>query len=525
VAKYTAPFHAPRFTDTQFKEMRKKYIEKHGYTVTFPALSDIIHITKFTPMTAGETRLWKARKYNDIPPGRRAEIREEKARKKAKFLAMLGDPSPDIAQSAGAILTAIDDAQDAISTLACVGLILASAVGGTVASAIVGPLGLILGAASLMNMINPYSHVRKLLRTSSTGRGAKKNLEKLTDKNPFSKKAKFKLLGWRPGMDPPPGMTIMKGTKFPKGWKQGDPFPKGVSVKKGTKIPLGKLKKFKPTIGNAIEALQTTDQIWGVGICLGPIVGFAQAAISGGIRTALGDKVDWKVGWPKKSEAEKEASMAMIAASMTNMQTWMSDKDDEMRSIVSASLAMQVLHDPLTEWNPIDHIEDLGSYLVQAPPPTDPLTREIMEEEGIDPDTASVWPGTNKQWLSIDDIQERVQEQAAANLKHYAEQNRHDLAAFNALNAADDMAMNFMSAMEGPDQIIVDYLRTERIVITILDNGWEYPENVTEAQVRKFEDWCEVHEYMDTSPSAKDIWNYANIFCGFKWLRSPNEFR
>ena len=481
MAQYTAPFHAPRFTDAQFKELRKKYIEKNGYTVTIPALSDIIHITKFKPMTAEEKRLWKARKYDDIPPGRRADIRAEKARKKAKFLAMLGDPSPDIAQSAGAILTAIDDAQDAIATIACLGLIVAAVIGGPVAAAVLGPLGLILGAASLMQMINPYSHIRKLLKTSSTGRGAKKNLEKLTDKNPFSKKAKLKLAK--------------------------------------------RLTKFKPTIGNALEALQTTDQIYGVGICLGPIVGFAQAALSGVIRTASGQDVDWKVGWPKKSEAEKKAAIAAIAASMTNMQTWMSDKDDEMRSIVSASLAMQVLHDPLTEWNPIDHIEDLGSYLVQAPGPEDPLTLEIMEEEGIPPEKLSVWPGTNKQWLSIDDIQERVQEKAAANLRHYAEQNLHDLAAWNALNAADDFAMNFLSAMEGPDQIVIDYIRTERIVITILDNGWIYPENITLAQVRKFEDWCEVHEYMDTSPSAKDIWNYANIFCGFKWLRSPNEFR
>jgi len=73
-------------------------------------------------MTSEETRLWKARKYDEIPSGRRADIRAEKARKKRKFLAMLGDPSPDIAQSAGAILTSIDDAQDAVSTLACIGL-------------------------------------------------------------------------------------------------------------------------------------------------------------------------------------------------------------------------------------------------------------------------------------------------------------------------------------------------------------------------------------------------------------------
>ena len=62
-------------------------------------------------------------------------------------------------------------------------------------------------------------------------------------------------------------------------------------------------------------------------------------------------------------------------------------------------------------------------------------------------------------------------------------------------------------------------------MICILDNGWEYPDDVTEAQVQKFEDWVYVHEYMNTNPSAKEIMHYAQIHCGFTWVRSEQEFR
>ena len=97
--------------------------------------------------------------------------------------------------------------------------------------------------------------------------------------------------------------------------------------------------------------------------------------------------------------------------------------------------------------------------------------------------------------------------------------------AYNALTAADDFAMNFLCAVEGPDQVRLDYLRTERIVMIILDNGWIYPEDITEAQIQKFEDWCYVHEYMNTSPSGKEIQHYAETFCDFSFIRSPDETR
>lgn len=481
MADFTAPFHAPKFTTAEFKEMKRKYVAKHGYAVTFPAWDDIIHVMKFTPMTDREKKLWSQRRYNEIEPGRRAEIREWKEKKRKKFLAMLSDPSPEIALSAGAILTAIDDIQDSVSTLACIGMIGAAVIGGPVAAAVLGPLGLILAASEFMNIINPYSHLRKLLRQGQTGRGAKKLLEKHTDKNPFSKKAKVNLAK--------------------------------------------KLKKFRPTIGNACEALQTTDQIFGIGICLGPVIGFAQSFLSGTVRAVMGEKVTFGEDLPTSPEHLSPAAKAAIANSLLHSSNWQSDADDEMLSILAANVSLQTLYPTLQEWNPIDHVKNLENYLVEAPRPTDPLTLEIIAEEGIPVDAVCVWPQNGKRLLSIADIQESVLERAAPNLKHYAEQNRHSLEAFNALAAADDFALNFLATMEGPDQIRIDYLRTERIVITILDNGWMYPEDITEPQVQKFEDWVYVHEYMDTSPRAKDIWNYAKVFCGFEWVRPPDEFR
>jgi len=524
MAEYLAPFHAPKFTDEEFEAQKAKYVAKHGYTVTVPAWDDIILLTKFKPMTEEETQLWKARRYDEIPEDRRADIRHEKARKKAKFIAMLGDPSPKIARNAAAILTSLDDVQDAVSTLACVGMIGAAVIGGPVAAAVLGPLGLILGASQLLNMLNPMSRFSKAMKGPATGRAPKRILEKQTNKNPFSKEAKLKLGGWNPSMPPPEGMTVPKGTVWPADWKQGDPFPKGVRVAKGTKIPIGRLKKFKPSVGNALEALQVTAGIFGVGICLGPIMGFVQGAISGVIRSTMGERVKLATSAPTPTKYEIAAAKALRATALMHGITWYSDASDETTSIFAASWAMSALYSSVEDWNPIDEIEDIGSYLTECPQPTDILTIEILEEAGFDFEKGCVWPQNGQRWISISDLQETTEKQAAANLRHYAEENNHTLEAFSALSAADDFALNFLAAIEGPDQIVIDYLRTERIVINILDAGWAYPEDITPAQVQKFEDWCYVHEYMDTQPKRKDIWNYAEIFCGFTWEKSPEEF-
>ena len=481
MADYLAPFHGPQFTDEEFEKQRAAYVEKNGYTVTIPTLSDVIHLRPFKPLTPEEERLWKAKQYDMIPADRLKDIREEKDRKRRKFLAMLGDPSPKISRNAAAILTALDDVQDAVSTLACIGLIAGAVIGGPVAAAIAGPLGLILGASTLLNLLNPMSHLRKLGGGLGTGRAAKKKLEDHTDRNPFSKKAKAKTAR--------------------------------------------RIKNFKPTLGNAIEALQTTDQIYGIGISIGPISGFAQMAISGIIRKAMGQKVTISNDYPPATWHEKTAAEALRACAVLNGYQWESDATDETLAIYAASLAMQTLHDSVRSWNPFDEIEDIGSYVIEAPTPTDPLTLEIFDELGIDPETACKWPQNDQRWISLEELQEATEKQATANLRHYGEKYNHTVEAFNALTAADDYALNTLSAIEGPEEIRIDYLHTERAVIAILDSGWIYPEDITPTQIELFEDWLYVNEYLNQQPTRADIQHYAETFCGFSFVRSPEETR
>lgn len=481
MADWLAPFHLPKFTDAKFKKMREAYVKKHGYTITVPVFDDIIKWKLFKPMTEEEKKAWKKKDFSKFPLARLQEIMDEKASKKAKFIAMLADPSPEILSAAGAIMTSLDDAQDALSTLAVIGMITAAVVGGTTASLLAGPVGVLAGAAALLNLLNPLGRLKGLAGKAKTGRGAKKDLEKFSDKNPYSKKAKANMIK--------------------------------------------KMKKFRPGFSNAIEALQVSAGIFGIGVSIGPIMGFVQGYLSGLVRKAAGQKVQMTTN-PHSVPAHVElAQRTLKSQAVMHGYPWKSILSDEMASIIACNLSRQVIEPYLTDWNPFDQVDDLENVMIKAPRPTDILTLEVIEEAGKNLEDICNWPQNGQPWISLGALQESTASTATENLTHFAQENAHDPMALVTLQNAHDFALGTIEAIEGPGHVYIEYSAIERIVIIVLDNGWMYPDDITDAQVVKFEDWCYVHDYMNTVPTATDIFRYAEVFCGFTWARSPDEYR
>jgi len=246
---WTAPFHMPKFTDQGYSISKAKYVAEKGYTVTVPGLSDIIHWSAPEPMTEQEAMDWKKRNWKAFSPERREELRKIKAKKKERYQAMLASPTPEFVTNAGSILTSLDDAQDCISTLAFVGRVAAKLAPRVLSKFFTGPVGWLLLANDVLNLIISLGQYPFMPM------GSKRLAEQCTSSHPFSKKAKV--------------------------------------------ARARKLRSWKPTKGDVIQLLQTTDQVFGVGISLGPIVGFFQDIVSGTVRTIMGQPVS--VRWPWSS--------------------------------------------------------------------------------------------------------------------------------------------------------------------------------------------------------------------------------
>lgn len=525
MAEWLGSFKAPKFQDEKFEKSKDAYNKKNGYTITLPAWDDIIHLKQFPPLTEREKKLWtgtlpiKEMKYEDmtpadityimkqdmkrqprlpentkeetrafkqrqkdlIPEARRQEIATEKAKKKARFMAMLASPAPKVARWVGSWAVAVDNAQDAIATLAVIGMITAAVVGGTTAAVLAGPVGWAAGTAALLNLVNPMKYMKWPKGKVKPGRAAKKDLEKFSDKNPFSKKARAKTAAM--------------------------------------------IKNFRPGVSNLIEALQVTDNMFGVGLSLGPITGLAQDLIAGTVRAMRGEEVKIKTPPPLLPKHVAVAQKVLKSSAVLWATQWKSDFEIERDSMFALNLATQVVTPYMQDWNPFDQVEDLEHLEIEAPRPDDVLTLEIIDELGLKLDDICNWPQNGERWISLGELQETTAAQATENLRTFAAENPNSAEAYIAGQNAHDFAFGSIEAIEGPGTIDQRYSHTERTLIIILDNGWIYPAGITAAQIRKFEEWIAVHEYMNTQPTARDIQHYAQTFCGFSWEVSEDQQR
>ena len=478
--EWLAPFHLPKFTDDKFEKAKDAYNRKNGYVITVPSLGDIIHLRPFPPLTKSEQANYRRKHWHKFSPARLNAIRKYKADRRSKYLAMLASPSPKIVRDAGAILTALDDLQDALSTLSTIGLIAATIIGGSTAAVLAGPLGWIIAASTVMSLINPYSALRGRKRKPTSGRGKKKLLRKLSDKNPFSKKARMKVLK--------------------------------------------RMKNFRPTIGNLLEVAQTTDGIFGIGVSLGPIMGFVQDLAAGAVRKIMGQKVTIKKGMLEMPEYAKKSSRALKAQAVLNGQSWRTDLEDLSFSFIAGNLAMQALKPFMDDFNPFEDVPDLNQYEVMANKITNPIIQEIILEAGHTLEEYEVWPQNGKKWISYVDLYESTNQLATDNLNYFGETFKHENLGFLAANNAHDFSLSLLESVEGPGTIEIEYSHAERIVMTILDHSWMYPEDVTDAQIKIFEDWVFIHEFMNTQPSGKEIQQFVGLHAGFQFVISPDAY-
>jgi hypothetical protein len=436
-------------------KMKAEYVAKYGYTMTVPGLSDIFHIGLETKMTKEEVGLWKARKYDAIPPGRREEIRKMKAKRKAKFLAMLASPTPHIVNNAGSLMTSIDDAQDALGTLAFTGRLALAAAPRMMAKALAGPVGWTLTAAEMLNLVQHLGYQRL-----------------------GSKKAK---------------REKDKATK--DGWKS-----KLYKIRKAARM-----KGIWPSQGRIVEALQVSDNVFGFGICLGPIVGFAIETVTGPMRRITGAKVDVKVPWPflshftMKAQRQARSQLAYIGA---GLQT---DPEEVIGMAMANYLSHQEILSHATGWNAFDNVDDLSNVELMAPVPDNVLTIEVIEEEGIRVEDVVGWPHNDEKWLLINDIPHEYDGPCRDFQSDFMGLHNHDWFGYAYSALTTQATGHIFAAAEGEDKVEYDFTAQSKWGHIMLDNGLVLTEGQAPAKIALIIDEIERLEEEREKPTLRNI--------------------
>lgn len=459
MAKWLAPFHRPRLTTEEFAKRKADYVAKYGYTITVPGLSDIIKIPIEEPITQEEEYQYHRKNWAHFSEERLERIRKMKQKRKDRYLAMLASPTPEIAMNAGSFLTAIDDAQDALSTLSCIGRVALKAAPRILGRLMAGPIGWTMTAADILNAIQGIG--RMYLQPMIS----KRTKNRATEHNPFTKKARVRRAA--------------------------------------------KLKKFMPTKGNIIEGLQTSNEVFGVGLCLGPIVGLASDIFFGTVRTTFGMPPKIKLPVPDFGDWYKRAQKASKSMSILWGGQWATDDDMLLEVLMAGYLVQQELSHFQQEWNPLDMVEDPPDLVIQAPLPAHVLTREIIDEEG--PPMAEVvgWPHSGKAWSKMTDLANEIQPVATSNLNDFMKRNEHNWRGFAGGALASETAINCLSNLEGEDQVEYDYTAGSKLASIMLENGLYPDPEQPQENLDAFTDWMDHLERVGEKPTMHKI----SAFC------------
>jgi len=361
------------------KKCTNTYKDREVYEITIPGLTDIIHIKPRYEFSEEEKEeLKKPHKYRDYTKFTKEGLEElERRREIAKRIKK--SPIPNWARKLQRVITWIDNVEDAISTATTALEVMTVAIP-SIAS-ITAPL---IAAGELMSTVADLFNAAASLPTGPTG--AKRAGGYLMDAVTGKFGGIFK-----------PMKNIEKVHEIAK-----------FAEKYGWKAALKELHSKREWIGKAIEAAQTSDNFFGIGLCLGPVMGLISDAFYGIVRKIQGKEVRIKVPWwakDAKAKALKEhpehapfykgsgeydapvkALKALDSASRLMSIPGLDDAEVLLRAAIAINISSQVVNAYL-KGRDIDDYINLATQVDAEEKVVDrPDTRGILYDIGISPD-------------------------------------------------------------------------------------------------------------------------------------------
>jgi hypothetical protein len=524
----------PKFSDEGFRERKDAYVKEHGYSITLPTFRDVVHIGLHKPMTEPEKALWYSGRRNEIGRSRQIELQYQKERSRERYNKLLASPIPNWKSNVVSILTAWDDAQDAFISLAALGRIACKYLPRVLVGWLAWPIGLLWFISTIMGLLigpsacllNPMACKRymrmKLAYRQSTAKG---------NARPWNKKvgalAKYEKARLGAGL-------------------------RGYATSGG----------YLPSFSEGIQMLQTTDQIYGVGVSLGPLMGMAMDLSSGAVRWAKGEKVVFKnapsdievyekatdkyheyARWKRPKTKMSKSEFITWKAKKVKSGTWgiRNQQDDmvlkamklhstgygfkhrtdfveETAMYALGETAWQGIRNVLDYWDPIANVEGLEHIEIEAYNEPNPLIEEMLREEGIDPETGVGWPNINKRWATYEEIQTSTASVAAENIRHFSEACPDEQLKAIGEMSATACGLQAISFMVGEQNVGVQFHAAIDIAEKLLDKSYSFPLSITQEQINEFALWTQAHEDNNSLPKLLEIIGYAKNSLGFEFI-------
>lgn len=419
------PAALPRFEDDEIKAKRAEYTAKHGYYVSYPRIRDIIHVRRHEEPTEAEYLNWKQKNVKFLGQKRYDEITQIIEDKRRRYRTIVASPLPSAVRNYVSTLTFLDDINDALGTAGIVMRFLARLAPRALARFFLGPAGWLFIAAAIISLI--MEMMRKFWMRSYLCMFAKRGFYKYGRMNPWSKESKARRAR--------------------------------------------KLKRLWPSWGELIELFQVTDAMFGIGICLGPLFGFAFDFIAGHVRSVRGERVTWLRDPPPLRAHEKTASRVLRAAPFAAHVNPILTEEEHIGMYWALLGSAQVMEPYWKLWDPLDNIPTLDGLEIEAPRPWAPTTLHVLAEHNWNGRDGIGWPGTDKRWSRPQQIAEINREPAGRRFKEFAERNRNNYGAAFGAQAGADFFKTLLAQISDDGKVEDEWEKHHKGWANFMENG------------------------------------------------------
>ena len=297
-----------------------------------------------------------------------------------------------------------------------------------------------------------------------------------------------------------------------------------------------RLKRLLPTHGEALEIAQTSDQLAGVGISFGPLVGFVQDLMFG-VRTGA----KWKFTSNRPSSAEKKVLMDALNELIRTAKNplrlidrasqvvyhgtiaWASLPEDAymdfLHTVWGVAQATAVTRGPEV-WKAIKNVgKKIWRYQWDPGPKTPKIIREALTLEGIDPDQKEAWPGIDLPRIaSLEAISTAYLPRIQAQTRMFQEKLDGTVEGEFLAACLDTIAFNTAMAVSEEGAPIKETFAPELSIYTrAIDYGLEPPLWASEEEFKAWHSYCmEYVRYFDQEGPPYDLLQraYQNFFPG-----------
>jgi len=467
-SRWHLPFDIHEIVNEEFEKKKAEYNAQWGYAVEMPGWGDIFHYKLPLVMTSEETQLWKNKEYSSIPPARRAEIQEYKANKKIKFRRMLESPTPEVVRAFGSYSTMVDNAQDTIVTAAILGRI-GIKLFPKFAKRLVPIVGWAMTAADILNVMSLFALM------PFTSYGGKRSLWSYGKLNPWSLEAKLQREA--------------------------------------------KMMKWIPSFGDILQALQVSDSVCGIGICLGPMLGSLEDLFFGAVKSFTGERVAWRGPALSIPAHEWQAYRALMGIPQVEQGGQTLTDEEHMLNYYCLLGATRIVHPRWNNQAMLDAMDGCGDWYIEAPAPKDVLTLELLDELGIDIEKTRLWPSTGKRWSSIQELVESAAPAVTENLTSLVQRQKKNEAFMPLGSILTELAPETLALYGGEHEVEVSHCAETMVCTNLLARQYYFPYDIEQGQINKLADWIHKYDQMyNEVPPIKEVISRGTQL-GIAWRR------